>query len=583
MQFPLFVLIFFLFSVVSAQDKHTAEFTPDYKEMCRSSFPKVQLQDNNADVVAGYLLTVLETLRHPDSRIQLRYANESPGGFHYSFYQTYKGVEIYQSEIKVNVDRKGVVRSLFDNSYDTRLWKMDVSNAHANNVIAIHPETRLPVFAEVKIVNAIEQLFFDGKVIYERDTRSYFALPDSLVTGKVFNPDPLTTAQLVYTPGSYFDNGDANAPWLDNELKTVNFTANFNGSLFLLENAYIKIADVDSPKVLPASSIMPQFFYNRSQSSFEDVNTFYHLNQYREYVHSLGFSIADHLLTADPHAFSGLDQSAFSPNGGSPQLLFGIGGVDDAEDADVIIHEYGHFLSYNAAPGSNVGSQRNSLDEGMGDYLAASYSVALSSFNKDWVFNWDGPPWSGINEGGRTVASNKVYPADLVSSIYKNAPIWSTALMNIHNEIGRTATDSLLFQTHFSYAANISMADAAMLLIDADTILNNGAYYCPIYKHLLNRGLVPFYAGNPCGISSISKSEPQALVEFMQHAQGFTIYNNTSTILDVAVYSITGQLITLFKVPNTNQFYSSDGLPKGIYLVETQFSNKTYRYRWINM
>ncbi|MCW5909007.1 MAG: T9SS type A sorting domain-containing protein [Chitinophagales bacterium] len=583
MRFPLFAFAVFLFSTVYAQDKHAVEFQSDYKRLCRSSFPKVQLRDNNADAVAAYLLAALETLRFPDSHIQLRYANESPGGFHYSFIQTYKGVEVYQSEIKVNVDRRGVIRSVFDNSFNTRLWKLDVNNAYSNNVIAMHPETRLPVVAELRIVNAIEQLVFENEVIYERDTRSYLAPPDSLVAGKIFNPDPLTSAQLIYTPGTYHDNNNANAPWLDNELKTVNFFANFNGSLFTLENAYVKIADVDSPKVFPATSAIPQFFYNRSQTGFEDVNTFYHLTAYRNYVHSLGFTIADHLVTADPHAFSGLDQSAFSPNGGSPQLLYGIGGVDDAEDADVIVHEYAHFLSYNAAPGSNIGSQRNSLDEAFGDYLAASYSVAISTFNKDWVFNWDGPPWSGINEGGRTVASNKVYPADLVSSIYKNAPIWSTALMNIHNEIGRAATDSLIFQAHFSYASNISMADAALLLIDADTLLNNGSYYCPIYKHLLNRGLVPFYTNNPCGISSIGNSELLTLVEFMQHTDGFSIRNNTQVILDVNVYSITGQLVTAFKVPRGNQFYSSDGLPKGIYVIEAQSANYTYRHKWIKL
>ncbi|MEZ4916786.1 MAG: hypothetical protein R2836_07345 [Chitinophagales bacterium] len=54
-------------------------------------------------------------------------------------------------------------------------------------------------------------------------------------------------------------------------------------------------------------------------------------------------------ISVDTHGNNGADNSFFSP--ATPlRLIFGEGGVDDAEDADVIIHEYGHAISHFAAP-----------------------------------------------------------------------------------------------------------------------------------------------------------------------------------------------------------------------------------------
>lgn len=580
-----FYLIAFLFAFnwSRAQDGKGPEPTADYKGPCVVTFPKVKLPAGNADAAERFLKEYLINLKQPDAGLRLAYTKESPGGFHYTFYQTYKGVEVYQSDIKVNTDRLNVVRSVLDNSFNTLGWNVEVTDANTASVIALDATGRA-VLAERRIINHLESITTNEQLIYERDTRSYFAAPDSLVTGKIFNPDPLTTVQQLYTLGSYSDANDSNLVWLNNQLQTVSFRADFDGANFKLENNYIKLVDADSPKIAPVVTAVPNFSFNRSQTAFEDVNAFYHLNTYRDYVHSLGYTLGDTLVIVDPHAWgvtgSYSDQSSFSPGwgGDNPELLYGMGGVDDAEDADVLIHEYGHFLSYNAAPGTNVGNQRNSLDEGFGDYLAASYSAALSGFNKSWVFNWDGPPWSSNNNGGRTVASSKMYSNNLSGGIYSNAPIWSTALMNINGEIGRTKTDRLIYETHYSYASNIKMEDAARLYLEADTLLYNGQHYCPIYKHFFAQGLLPFVA-NPCGISSVNNVDDN-LFAFVPMGKSFRVVNTEAENMQVRIYGLSGNLMADFSSRDGIIDYNNAALPAGVYLVTLHNGRATQTYKW---
>ena len=58
------------------------------------------------------------------------------------------------------------------------------------------------------------------------------------------------------------------------------------------------------------------------------------------------------------------------------ELVLGTGGVDDGEDADVIVHEYGHSLQDQAAPSFAADAARAAtMGEGFGDYMAAAMSA----------------------------------------------------------------------------------------------------------------------------------------------------------------------------------------------------------------
>ncbi len=579
------LLLFVLqFMSADAQKIGVANIAAEYKGNCRASFTKTKLEgENDTTAINKWLTSALENLKDPRCSIKLNYVTESPGGKHYSFTQLFLNIPVYQSEIKINVDKQNVVHSLFDNSYDTRIWNVDISAAEKNEdnieyVIAIDPPRAQPVLAQRNIINhRLETLSANGRIIFQQNINCYFS-QDSMVSGKVFNPDPLTSAQQFYdTTGTYVSHGDSDAVWLDAQEQIQNFRADFDSGHFSLRSPFVLLTNFGNaaPEVAPVTSTNGQFYYNRSQSGFQDVNAFYHISTYHNYVHGLGFNCADSLLAVDTHAFFD-DNSYFTWDYSPCRIYYGTGGVPDAEDADVVVHEYCHFLSFTAAPHSNVGSERIALDEGFCDYNAASYSKSISTFNDEWVYNWDGHNqyWKG-----RVVNSNKVYPTQLDGSVYDNGGIWSSALFSLNADLGREVTDSLIIQTHYSYAANILMSDAAQLLIDADTLLFNGEHSCSIYNRLVEHGLIAQPNGCTSGISESNFTD----IKFLQYGNSFTVISNSNSKVTLQILSITGSQIAQAITTQQAVFnYQNSNIAAGIYLVAVTGETGSAVFKWVN-
>ncbi len=561
--------------LTATAQKTNEEYTPvQYRSStCRSMFTHIQLTgDVSEKKIAAHLKETLANLKDNRTGLQLNYAKQSPGGYHYSFTQLFMGVPVYQSEIKVNLDRHNVIRSVFDNSETISAWNVDVSNVNQQSVIALHPETGKPVLCtRIVTENSEEVLMAAGKVVFARDMKAY-AAQDSTVSGKIFRPDPLTSAQVNYGV-PYYDRGDTTSAQLDAQLQTVQFTASYDAGTFSLKNDYIHMLDFSGANTGAPTSNNGVFDFNRSQSGFEYVNAFYHLNQVQSHIHTLGFDCADSRIDVDAHG-TDADQSFFSPGFQPQRLTLGDGCVDDAEDADVVIHEYGHFVSETASPGSNSGNQRNALDEGFGDYLAASYSASISNFRSEWVFNWD-----GHNEcwNGRVLNTTESYPIN-TSSIYRNGQIWSAVLWCLHGIIGGAATDSLILQTHYMYASGISMPDAAVLLMEADTMLTGGKYACDIYRCLFSKGLHP---QNPFINCEVGITDEQLLpLQFLNHSNSFTLLNQQQKPLALQIRNLQGQLIETTTVTQASYNYANNMLPAGMYVVTLQTTGATRSFKW---
>jgi zinc metalloprotease ZmpB len=291
-------------------------------------------------------------------------------------------------------------------------------------------------------------------------------------TGNVFDPDPLTTATATYG-GSYVDGSDANSAVLTAQLQSVILPdITLSAGIYSLVGPYAVIQDFEAPSKGLFTQASSTFAFDRNADAFEAVNTYYHIDGMMRYLNvTLGLGIMPYQYTGgvrfDPSGLSGADNSHYL--GATGRIAFGEGGVDDAEDADVIIHELGHGLHDWVTAGGL--SQVNGLSEGSGDYIAASYSrfkgywtSAQAAYH--YTFSWDGhnPFW-----GGRTVNYAAIYPGGLTGSIHTDGQIWATAMMKIWDDIGRQRADRAFWSGLGLTNGSSNQNDAANAVYQAAT------------------------------------------------------------------------------------------------------------------
>lgn len=523
------------------------------------------------------LMEMVPNLSAQGSGLRLASHVSSRGGEHFRFVQTLHGRAVFRGAVKINLAKDGRLLSLADHTFRTDEATDVAFPDHTPYHQGLLAHYSYPPNGKMERYELTEVFFDTGegqmlpcirlevlddlgrayemvlnkevRVIYQNDLLVYASAPlapiDTLVTLSVFMPDPLTSAGMQY--GSPFvDNNDQDVAQINAERVNAQARVTYDNGIFSLSGPYARIEDTSSPTVAAATSTTDTFSYTRSQDGFEDINAYYHVTAFQDYIQSLGFNnLVNYPISIDTHALNGSDNSNFNPASSPPRLSFGEGGVDDAEDADVVIHEYGHAIMHSAAPGTNNGTERKALDEATGDYFASSYSRSIDPFGWDRVFSWD-----GHNEywAGRSTISTDHYPEDLNMNIYTDADIWSATLMQIWGDIGREITDAIMMQAAFSFFEGMSMSQAAVIFIQADTVLYGGAHFTPIRQRMYDRGLIPWNVDVPeaiaqpyrlLGMSGYAAGRDQLLIRFAQPIHGlFEVIDATGRV--VSTGSING-------------------------------------------
>jgi len=267
--------------------------------------------------------------------------------------------------------------------------------------------------------------------------------------GKVFDPDPVTSAKQLYGAPGLVDNNDADSPELTAQLKGVvlNDLSLENGQYFL-RGKYAWIADTGAPFKGLFEQSSNDFSTTRTEDVFEAVNAYYHIDKNLRYTaETLGFSIPNrHTGNSttqwfDASALNGSDNSQYDPSTGF--LVFGEGGVDDAEDAGVIWHETAHALHDRMTLGSISNATNDGLAEGFADYWAQSYiwtvqPWASTESSYHHVFRWDGhnPFWSG-----RTTLYPNTFPSGIVSTGGSLRERWANSFRYFDGNLACFRTD----------------------------------------------------------------------------------------------------------------------------------------------
>jgi zinc metalloprotease ZmpB len=307
-------------------------------------------------------------------------------------------------------------------------------------------------------------------------------------TGRVFFPNPVASLQNQ----SLTDQKDADYPALQPAYRIVTLT-NLDGSGYLRGDW----ANIRSETGSPAYSPDNTFLYNRHDDQFEQVMAYYWVTEAQKYIQSLGFGSTRRPINKESQDIRinqyGIDNS-FSWDK-HDVLRFGKGGVDDAEDAEVILHEYGHAMQDSQVTPFGFGTsvEAGSIGEGFADYWAVTVSdVIAPTPDPACVADWDSVAYTtSVPHCLRRVDTNLHYPQDLRGEVHYDGQIWSRALWDIRNALGHEIADTIILEAQFSFAPDTSMPAAAQATVNAAQDLYGPATAGAVQAAFEARGILP--------------------------------------------------------------------------------------------
>lgn len=345
-----------------------------------------------------------------------------------------------------------------------------------------------PVTTKISITERHKFLLFtevNNRVRFDKEDVRIYSKKDSLITLKIFTPDPLSPSARAYAY-PYTDRQDSTYPQIENEKTWQKARFLLQNDTFLLKDDYLSFSEISNP--LTVIPIFKSDFIQvtRNQPAFEYLNVFFHLQKVRSYWNAMGLGYLADTVTIDPHALGGADESSFDRTHQPPAIEFGDGGVDDAEDADAIIHEYTHAACQSIVANGYTGIERQSVEEGICDFSAAVYSLLFTQNFKGQVYNWD-----GHNEywNGRTLVNARKYPNDKTGQVHIDGQLFGGALWDIGTAMGFDSCLKLVFLSLPAMLPNIGMKEAATAIIQTDSLLFGGRNFALLDKVFSERGL----------------------------------------------------------------------------------------------
>ncbi len=225
-----------------------------------------------------------------------------------------------------------------------------------------------------------------------------------------------------------------------------------------------------------ATSATDSYRYNRADDRFEQVSAYYAVDAAQAYLRSLRLwhvnADAQRLHT---DAF-GADNSYYNPAG--DVIATGTGGVDDAEDPEVVWHEYGHAVQDDQVPdyGLTLGAQ--TIGEGFGDYLAVTMSQlnAPDTAKTPWgcVMDWDATSYTTTTPHClRRTDTNASYTQRAYEP-HADAPIWSGALWQMNLDLTPDVATQIIVEAQFNFTQKITLPQAARVTVQTAEALYPG-------------------------------------------------------------------------------------------------------------
>lgn len=232
------------------------------------------------------------------------------------------------------------------------------------------------------------------------------------------------------------------------------------------------------------------FRFRRGKKAFTETMVYFHIDRMQRYIQDLGFAnVLNRPMKVN--VVGGTDDNS-NYSGITKDLHFGTGGVNDAEDAEIILHEYGHAIQDAQVPGFGGSKECGAMGEGFGDYLAASFFAEHKPARlRACVGTWDAVSYSHDKPPClRRLDGKKKYPKDVDGEVHDDGEIWSACLWEIRTALGARAADKLVIASHSLLSPKASFADGANALLTTDAQLNHGKNKAVIKAVFVRRGIL---------------------------------------------------------------------------------------------
>jgi Zn-dependent metalloprotease len=296
-------------------------------------------------------------------------------------------------------------------------------------------------------------------------------------SGMVFAPNPIQASGDNTLTDTMGGSEDADDPRLTNARMQVTLH-DLDDNTGFLQGKYASTILTASRANEPSRV----YDFTRSNPHFEEVMAYHWITENQRYIQSLGFTEVNNRRVDIDVRFSDEDNSFYDPD--SKTLQFGIGGVDDAEDAEVILHELAHAIQDNQVPGFGGNlrhTEARAMGEGFADYWSASFFADMGPRQGLWNLffdKWDGltfNPANGDNPPFLRKLDSKRHYQDWVGQEHADGEIWSACLWKIRERLGRRRADTVILQSHVRLnGVTRTFAEGAKAILDAHETLEKG-------------------------------------------------------------------------------------------------------------
>jgi hypothetical protein len=255
---------------------------------------------------------------------------------------------------------------------------------------------------------------------------------------------------------------------------------------------------VKSKTGTPARTVDGAFpAWHRDADQFEQVMGYHWVNTAQAYLQSLGFGsvrrpVNQRQIELRIDQYGG-DNSFFRED--KANITVGKGGVDDAEDAEVIVHEYGHSVQDAQVPGFGTNLESGSIGEAFSDYLAVvvtSWATGVPTKTPEaCVADWDSVSYTRTEPHClRRLDGIKHYPENVRGEVHADGEIWSRALWDIRGALGDTKASTLIIEAQFDFAPDTSFRDAATATVATAQRLYGKSAATATRQSFVDRGIL---------------------------------------------------------------------------------------------